>query len=500
MTPHAIIAVRNDMTPQHASTPTPTPTSNGLINFAQFLDGDAASPTQATNLGTQASASISTLRAKAKANSDDAVTANAAIVPTNAAPVTANAALVAANAALVTANATPATANAIAGAANAAGGPANVVSVPANAAAAAVRAGAAAFPTNAAAVPILSALQPTTPSAAQAASSTTPATAPVAVTNPNTPQPATQNAAGAPNPTTGQSAGTTNGPTTPVPPGAAELNARVAAGAPNYLSQPNNAITGLWHHAGDTPATADDGSQTGDGAANEAAPEGATAAATPGTEAAKSGAAFAAALPSAAHAVPGVDGSAADTAEATQADATAATTTAGAAVSTDATTPSASGSSPSSAAPSGAYVPASAPATVLPVYQQVAINLKQAAQAGTDHIEIQLKPASLGAIDVKLNLTHDGRITAVISADRSDTLHLLRQDSSGLEQALRDAGLQADSSSLSFNLRGDTQSFAQQSAPAPTGGDYPAGTNSTDAQRSDAPRSRRHDGTLDIEV
>jgi flagellar hook-length control protein FliK len=493
MTPHAIIAVRNDMTPQHAPTATAAP--NGLINFAQFLDNAATSPTQATNLGTQAAAPISNLRAKAKANSDDAVTANAVVVPINPAPVTANVAP-------ATANAAPTTANAIAVAANAAAGPANVVAVPANAAAAAVRAGAAAFPTNAAAVPILSALQPTTPSRAQAASSTTPVTTPVAVTNPNTAQPVTQNAAGAANPTTGQSAGATNGPTTPVPPGAAELNARVAAGAPNYLSQPNNAISGLWHHAGDTPATADDGSQTGDGAANEAAPEGATAAATPGTEAAKSGAAFAAALPSAAHAAPGVDSSAADTAEAMQADATAATTTAtaGAAVTTDATTLGASGSAPSTAAPSAAYVPASAPATVLPVYQQVAINLKQAAQAGTDHIEIQLKPASLGAIDVKLNLTHDGRITAVISADRSDTLHLLRQDSSGLEQALRDAGLQADSSSLSFNLRGDAQSFAQQSAPASTNGDYATATNSTDAQRSDAPRSRRHDGTLDIEV
>ena len=55
---------------------------------------------------------------------------------------------------------------------------------------------------------------------------------------------------------------------------------------------------------------------------------------------------------------------------------------------------------------------------------------------------------------MKLDVDHDGRITAVISADRSDTLNMLQQDRATLPQALRDAGLQADSSSLSFNLRG----------------------------------------------
>jgi flagellar hook-length control protein FliK len=453
MTPQAITAVRNETTPQRV----PTPQPNGLINFAQFLDNGTPPPTQTVNLGNPSSAPVAVLRAKAKANSNDAVPANAATVPANAA---------------------------------AAGGKA------------------AAVLAKAATVPTSSAPQPTTASQAQAAPST-PATAPIATANPNAPQLATQNAAGAASQATGQPAGAangqtaaaTNGQTTPVPPGAAELDARVAAGAPNYLSQPNSAIAGLWHHAGDTPATADDGAQGNDQAGNATQPDGETAAATPAAAAVKSGAAFAAALSSSSHAAPGVDSVAADTADATTAAAaTTATATAGPTATTDATALGTSATSPSSATSSAATVPANAPATVLPIYEQVAINLKQAAQAGTGRIEIQLKPASLGAIDVKLNLTHDGRITAVISADRSDTLHLLRQDSSGLEQALRNAGLQADSGSLSFNLRGDAQSFAQQSAPPPTSGDLGNATNSTDAQRSDAPRSRRHDGTLDIEV
>ncbi|HTZ81367.1 MAG TPA: flagellar hook-length control protein FliK, partial [Stellaceae bacterium] len=64
-------------------------------------------------------------------------------------------------------------------------------------------------------------------------------------------------------------------------------------------------------------------------------------------------------------------------------------------------------------------------------------------------------------VDVKLELTHDGRLTAVISADRSDTLMMLQRGSGELQQALRDAGVQADSGSLSFNLRGDGQSGGQ---------------------------------------
>jgi flagellar hook-length control protein FliK len=125
--------------------------------------------------------------------------------------------------------------------------------------------------------------------------------------------------------------------------------------------------------------------------------------------------------------------------------------------------------------------------------------LPQAFKSGDNHIQIQLQPAELGAIDVKLNVNHDGRVTMVVSADRSDTLNLLRQDSSSLTQALRDAGLQADSSSLSFNLRGG---FNQQ---ASNGGAAAGGTASSSAEPDDiavpaGALQRRHAGSLDIHV
>ena len=62
---------------------------------------------------------------------------------------------------------------------------------------------------------------------------------------------------------------------------------------------------------------------------------------------------------------------------------------------------------------------------------------------------------------MKLEVAHDGKINAVIAAERSDTLDLLRQDARHLQQSLQSAGLSADSSSLSFTLKNQDGSFQQ---------------------------------------
>jgi len=160
---------------------------------------------------------------------------------------------------------------------------------------------------------------------------------------------------------------------------------------------------------------------------------------------------------------------------------------------------------PAAAAPNAAPTPTDMslkPTLIaLPVSEQVAVNIKQALKGGSDEIQIQLKPASLGAIDVKLNVNHDGRLTAVIAADRSDTLNLLKQDSGSLQQALRDAGFNADAGSLSFSLRSDAQAFAQNPTPQNAGTSAPADPLATDPVAGPAARApRQHTGTLDIEV
>ena len=93
------------------------------------------------------------------------------------------------------------------------------------------------------------------------------------------------------------------------------------------------------------------------------------------------------------------------------------------------------------------------------IIDQVAVHVAKATAEGIDKINIKLKPASLGQIDVQLEIASDGRIHAVIAADKPETLDLLQRDARALERALGDAGLRMDSSSLSFNLRGQNQQY-----------------------------------------
>ncbi|MDF1720634.1 MAG: flagellar hook-length control protein FliK [Minwuia sp.] len=86
--------------------------------------------------------------------------------------------------------------------------------------------------------------------------------------------------------------------------------------------------------------------------------------------------------------------------------------------------------------------------------QQLAVHVTRAAKEGADRIEIQLKPAELGRVDVKMEIGHDGRVMAVVSAERADTLDMLRRDVQQLERALTQAGFNTDRESFSFAERG----------------------------------------------
>jgi flagellar hook-length control protein FliK len=81
-----------------------------------------------------------------------------------------------------------------------------------------------------------------------------------------------------------------------------------------------------------------------------------------------------------------------------------------------------------------------------------------------DKISIKLRPAALGHIEVQLELSHDGRITAVVTAEKSETLDLLQRDVRGLERALQEAGLRTNSDSLNFNLRGEDGEAGQDAS------------------------------------
>lgn len=88
-----------------------------------------------------------------------------------------------------------------------------------------------------------------------------------------------------------------------------------------------------------------------------------------------------------------------------------------------------------------------------PAHAQVGMAISRAVRDGKAEFNIKLSPAELGEVSIKMNVAADGRVTALISADNASTMDLLRRDASQLERLLADAGLKADSGSLSFSLQ-----------------------------------------------
>jgi flagellar hook-length control protein FliK len=83
----------------------------------------------------------------------------------------------------------------------------------------------------------------------------------------------------------------------------------------------------------------------------------------------------------------------------------------------------------------------------------VGIEIASRALAGKNRFEIRLDPPELGRIEVRIEVSRDGRVTSHLTADRPDTLSLLQRDAAGLERALQDAGLKTSDNSLQFSLR-----------------------------------------------
>ena len=112
-----------------------------------------------------------------------------------------------------------------------------------------------------------------------------------------------------------------------------------------------------------------------------------------------------------------------------------------------------------------------------PVHDQVAVHIKNAVKDGMDSIRIQMKPASLGRVEVQMEITSEGRLMAVIQADSKESYDLLRQDSRALERALQDAGFDTDSSSFTFKHKEEGQTGGggngQPSSGLPAGADMP---------------------------
>lgn len=96
------------------------------------------------------------------------------------------------------------------------------------------------------------------------------------------------------------------------------------------------------------------------------------------------------------------------------------------------------------------------------IVDQIKVVITRAAKAGLDKVQIQLKPAELGRIDVKLEMSEDHKVRVTVTADNKETLALLQSDSHTLERTLNDAGLRTDAANLHFNLRSESDAREAQ--------------------------------------
>ena len=140
----------------------------------------------------------------------------------------------------------------------------------------------------------------------------------------------------------------------------------------------------------------------------------------------------------------------------------------------------------------------------LPAHEQVAIHLQRAVREGTNKFSIQLSPAELGSIHVKLEIDEEKRVTAAVTVERPSTLELLQRDTKGLERALHNAGLNMEGGDLSFSLGRGDQDFAQdlrQPGASAAGGSGPDGES--EGEQPDAPVAQVMDtaaGVVNLQV
>lgn len=87
----------------------------------------------------------------------------------------------------------------------------------------------------------------------------------------------------------------------------------------------------------------------------------------------------------------------------------------------------------------------------------IGVEIARALDKGSDDLLIRLDPRHMGRIDVRLSFDHEGVLRAVMSADSSSALDMLRRESTDLNRALADAGIRADGQSLRFDSRSGGQ-------------------------------------------
>lgn len=96
---------------------------------------------------------------------------------------------------------------------------------------------------------------------------------------------------------------------------------------------------------------------------------------------------------------------------------------------------------------------AAAATRTAPAGAQVAREIVRRFDGDTTKFEMRLDPPELGRVEVRMEVTRDHKVTAVLAADSPQTLTELARHARELEQTLQSAGLELAENGLSFDLR-----------------------------------------------
>ncbi|WP_184446220.1 flagellar hook-length control protein FliK [Rhodospirillum centenum] len=135
---------------------------------------------------------------------------------------------------------------------------------------------------------------------------------------------------------------------------------------------------------------------------------------------------------------------------------------------------------------------------------QIHVQIERAvADGGPRSFTVHLEPEELGRVEVKLEF-QDGRLHALVMADRPQTLDLLQRDARLLERSMEQGGLRLQQDGLQFSLRegggqNGGQGASQGGDPLHRGARLLAAVGET-AGPADPVRSRAVDGLIDIQV
>ncbi len=89
------------------------------------------------------------------------------------------------------------------------------------------------------------------------------------------------------------------------------------------------------------------------------------------------------------------------------------------------------------------------------IMHDIAVHMKQAINASSDKVTVQLNPPALGKIQIELQFAKDGRVNAILYADKIETYDLLQRNPQLLKESIAGTGINPETTDLSFSFRGE---------------------------------------------